>query len=61
MSDRGDTGARTPDEGVAKLIEPPARSWEKFSQWVCCVCIVTFDLELGQTIEVIGTIIPFYQ
>lgn len=61
MSDRGDTGARTPDEGVAKLIEPPARSWEKFSQWVCCVCIVTFDLELGQTIEVTGTIIPFYQ
>ena len=28
------------------------RSWEKFSHWVCCVCVVTFDLELGQAIEV---------
>ena len=27
-------------------------SWEPFSHWVCCVCIVTFDLELGQAMEV---------
>ena len=27
-------------------------SWERFSQWVCCVCVVTFDLELGQAMEV---------
>ena len=27
-------------------------TWELFSNWVCCVCIVTFDLELGQALEV---------
>ena len=27
-------------------------SWERFSQWVACVCVVTFDLELGQAMEV---------
>lgn len=27
-------------------------SWESFSHWVSCVCVVTFDLELGQAMEV---------
>lgn len=27
--------------------------WSKFSEWVHCMCVVTFDLELGQAIEVI--------
>lgn len=26
--------------------------WERFHNWVHCMCIVTFDLELGQAIEV---------
>lgn len=26
--------------------------WERFTNWVHCICIVTFDLELGQAIEV---------
>lgn len=26
--------------------------WECFNNWVHCICIVTFDLELGQAIEV---------
>ena len=26
--------------------------WELFSNWACCVCVVTFDLELGQALEV---------
>lgn len=26
--------------------------WECFHNWVHCICIVTFDLELGQAIEV---------
>lgn len=26
--------------------------WDKFSNWIHCICIVTFDLELGQAIEV---------
>ncbi|XP_011266178.1 protein DENND6A isoform X3 [Camponotus floridanus] len=27
--------------------------WERFNNWVHCICIVTFDLELGQAIEAI--------
>ncbi len=27
-------------------------SWDNFSQWLCAVCVVTFDLELGQALEV---------
>ena len=30
-------------------------SWEQFSHWLCAVCVVTFDLELGQALEV-GTL-----
>ena len=53
MSDR-DSG-RPPslgEGGVGAVDQPRRRSWEKLSQWVCCVCVVTFDLELGQAIEV---------
>lgn len=31
---------------------PRTPDWEQFSNWVHCICIVTFDLELGQAIEV---------
>ncbi|VDN55859.1 unnamed protein product [Dracunculus medinensis] len=27
--------------------------WERFSRWIHCICVVTFDLELGQAIEVV--------
>ena len=27
-------------------------NWESFSHWACCACVVTFDLELGQALEV---------
>lgn len=27
-------------------------AWTRFSSWLECVCVVTFDLELGQAIEV---------
>lgn len=27
--------------------------WEKFTNWIHCICVVAFDLELGQVIEVI--------
>lgn len=26
--------------------------WKRFSEWVHCICVVTFDLELGQAMEV---------
>lgn len=27
-------------------------AWESFSNWIHCICVVTFDLELGQALEV---------
>lgn len=30
----------------------PAVPWARFSAWLECVCVVTFDLELGQALEV---------
>ena len=27
-------------------------TWPRLHQWVSCICVVTFDLELGQAIEV---------
>lgn len=27
--------------------------WQCFSNWVHCFCVVTFDLELGQALEVL--------
>uniref|UniRef100_A0A8D8W6C4 Protein DENND6B n=1 Tax=Cacopsylla melanoneura TaxID=428564 RepID=A0A8D8W6C4_9HEMI len=29
------------------------KPWERFHNWFHCVCVVTFDIELGQTIEAI--------
>ncbi|XP_068611241.1 protein DENND6B [Brachionichthys hirsutus] len=29
------------------------RPWARFSSWLECVCVVTFDLELGQAIELL--------
>lgn len=28
------------------------RSWDCFGNWIHCICVVTFDLELGQALEV---------
>ncbi|VDN35582.1 unnamed protein product [Gongylonema pulchrum] len=32
------------------LDTPP---WENFGRWIYCICVVTFDLEVGQSIEVV--------
>ena len=29
--------------------------WDRLSDWIHCVCVVTFDLEIGQMIEVFHT------
>ncbi|XP_069795717.1 DENN/MADD domain containing 6Aa isoform X2 [Narcine bancroftii] len=31
----------------------PALPWDRFNAWVHCLCVVGFDLELGQAVEVI--------
>lgn len=28
-------------------------NWEGFHNWLYCICVVTFDLELGQALEVV--------
>ncbi|XP_057709680.1 protein DENND6B isoform X14 [Corythoichthys intestinalis] len=33
--------------------EAERRPWERLSSWLECVCVVTFDLELGQAIELL--------
>lgn len=43
--------SKEPD-GVNTKDEVIYEKWERFSNWVHCICIVTFDLELGQAIEV---------
>lgn len=40
--------ANSEREEMVKAILP----WDKFSQWLHCVCVITFDLELGQALEV---------
>lgn len=37
-----------------------SRKWERFFEWIHCICIVTFDLELGQAMEVINLILIFF-
>ena len=31
---------------------PTILPWDRFSNWLHCACVVTFDLELGQAMEV---------
>ncbi|CAL4059379.1 unnamed protein product, partial [Meganyctiphanes norvegica] len=33
--------------------DAPVLPWDNFSQWVHAICVVTFDLELGQAMEMI--------
>ncbi|CAN7989094.1 unnamed protein product [Ixodes hexagonus] len=37
------------DSATASRLVP----WENFSNWVHCICVVAFDLELGQALEVV--------
>lgn len=41
--------------------EPPEQlllPWDRFSAWLHCICVVGFDLELGQAVEVSCSISP---
>lgn len=38
------------DEPEEALLLP----WDRFSAWLHCICVVGFDLELGQAVEVRG-------
>ncbi|KAM4882034.1 protein DENND6B isoform 2-T2 [Thomomys bottae] len=47
--DPGPGGPALPDREA----QAPAAPWERFSAWLECVCVVTFDLELGQALELV--------
>jgi len=42
----------TDDEDGHKMNSSSLLPWDRFSSWIHCICIVTFDLELGQALEV---------
>ncbi|XP_026306408.1 uncharacterized protein LOC113221291 [Piliocolobus tephrosceles] len=50
---RGCLGAAGPGSS-GRAARTPAAPWARFSAWLECVCVVTFDLELGQALEVSG-------
>lgn len=35
------------------------KKWDRFSEWIHCICVVTFDLELGQAMEVCWPFLRF--
>ncbi|KAM4653743.1 protein DENND6A isoform 4-T4 [Amazona ochrocephala] len=63
MSLRERSPGRTAEDGedaAGALAEPDGSDrclsllpWDRFSAWLHCVCVVGFDLELGQAVEVI--------
>uniref|UniRef100_A0A2K6NNM9 DENN domain containing 6B n=1 Tax=Rhinopithecus roxellana TaxID=61622 RepID=A0A2K6NNM9_RHIRO len=49
---RGCLGAAGP-RSSGRAARTPAAPWARFSAWLECVCVVTFDLELGQALELV--------
>uniref|UniRef100_A0A672QXP1 Protein DENND6B-like n=1 Tax=Sinocyclocheilus grahami TaxID=75366 RepID=A0A672QXP1_SINGR len=48
----GSDALEGPSKAAATNTEVPV-PWTRFSAWLECVCVVTFDLELGQAIELV--------
>lgn len=44
--------SKEPDNANIAKGEVAYAKWEHLKNWLHCICIVTFDLELGQAIEV---------
>lgn len=47
-SEADEPGKCAPARRLPSLLLP----WDRFSAWLHCVCVVGFDLELGQAVEV---------
>lgn len=45
-----------PVDGPPAVEEPLLLPWDRFSSWLHCICVVGFDLELGQAVEVQQTV-----
>lgn len=55
FSSSSDTNKNTDsytNQPVAPSVDDTTK-WHRFSEWLHCVCVVTFDLELGQAMEVV--------
>lgn len=52
----GDNAHETQDtcdgEAEESADSTPRNPWERLADWIHCFCVVTFDLEIGQMIEV---------
>uniref|UniRef100_A0A673NBK2 UDENN domain-containing protein n=1 Tax=Sinocyclocheilus rhinocerous TaxID=307959 RepID=A0A673NBK2_9TELE len=48
-----------PVDGPPAVEEPLLLPWDRFSSWLHCICVVGFDLELGQAVEGQHTVILF--
>ncbi|KAG8549708.1 hypothetical protein GDO81_020059 [Engystomops pustulosus] len=44
-------GMEGTEEAQTPAGDPLALPWDRFSSWLHCICVVGFDLELGQTVE----------
>ncbi|XP_016067138.1 PREDICTED: protein DENND6B [Miniopterus natalensis] len=56
MDARSRAGSRRAHDRVdepSSGVQAPATPWARFSAWLECVCVVTFDLELGQALELV--------
>ena len=42
----------TSSSGPGESTSVEENSYERFYHWLSCICVVTFDLELGQALEV---------
>lgn len=42
----------TKNNNETKQDELHSKAWQRLSEWIHCICVVTFDLELGQAMEV---------
>lgn len=40
------------DDFPSPSLEGPILPWDRFKRWITCFCVVTFDIEVGQAIEV---------
>ena len=49
MEEEGEENFHSPEESPKS---PTLLPWDRFSNWLHCACVVTFDLELGQAMEV---------
>lgn len=45
--------SRMTDGRNSTQTELKLNNWEGFHNWLYCICVVTFDLELGQALEVL--------